>query len=47
MEKRVIGNCELYLGDCMDIMPMIEIVNHVINVEKILKSMINFLIKVI
>lgn len=30
MEKVVIGDCELYLGDCLDVLPTIESVSHVI-----------------
>lgn len=30
MRKEVIGNCELYLGDCLDIMPTLDEVDHVI-----------------
>ncbi len=30
MRKEIIGNCELYLGDCMDIMPTLGMVDAVI-----------------
>lgn len=30
MKKEIIGDCELYLGDCLEIMPTLEIVDHVI-----------------
>lgn len=31
MKKEIIGDCALYLGDCMDIFPTLESVDHVIS----------------
>jgi site-specific DNA-methyltransferase (adenine-specific) len=30
MRKEVIGQCELYLGDCLEILPTLQPVDHVI-----------------